>query len=96
VNPIFLVLCLIMFWVFYQKGLKFFQALGHGKWRSRFEGALIGFLVGFAFPIGVILYGVQRKPPAAPSSVSASASGTPGSAPDTAERATPDAVEIPE
>lgn len=65
-SPVFLILCLIMFGVFYQKGLKFFLALGHPKWRSRIEGALLGFLVGFAFPLGVIFYGAgNRKPTAA-------------------------------
>lgn len=70
-NPVFLMLCLIMFGVFYQKGLKFFLNLGHGKWRSHIEGALLGFLVGFAFPLGVILLGAQRKPDGPPSVTSA-------------------------
>jgi hypothetical protein len=66
VSPVFLILCLIMFWVFYQKGLKFFLALGHKKWRCHVEGALVGLLVGFGFPLAVILYGTGERKPAAP------------------------------
>lgn len=62
-SPIFLILCLIMFWVFYQKGLKFFSALGHQKWRSHVEGALVGLLIGFVFPLGVIFYGAGKGQP---------------------------------
>ncbi|MGR8935870.1 MAG: hypothetical protein ACU837_16035 [Gammaproteobacteria bacterium] len=91
-SPVFLILCLIMFGVFYQKGLKFFLALGHSKWRSHIEGALIGILVGFAFPFGVIYYGAALRKPAA-ADRAASGVQIPGAASDSTAQ---EAVNIPE
>jgi hypothetical protein len=88
VSPVFLILCLIMFWVFYRKGLKFFLGLGHQKWRSHIEGALIGLLVGFGFPLGVIFYDTGEHKPAS--------SKTADAAPQVPEPAAQDAVSVPE
>lgn len=89
-SPIFLILCLIMFWVFYQKGLKFFLGLGHRKWRSHLEGALVGLVVGFAFPLGVIFYGAGKGEP---KPAATAAAQVPGPA---AGSAVPETVKVPD
>jgi hypothetical protein len=93
VSPGFLILCLIMFGVFYQKGLKFFLARGHSKLRSHLEGALVGFLVGFGFPLAVFYFGGAAKPKPATVEKSLSAPQLPGAAGQTQK---PETVVIPE
>jgi hypothetical protein len=68
-----------MSWAFYQKGFNFFLKLGHAKWRSRIEGASIGLLAGFGFPLAIILYGADERKPV-PSVKNAAGPQVPGPA----------------